>query len=279
MNKTAKDLWKPKKRIELLYKRSLKQAISKLESKIKNLTSLSDILREIRNFVNDKEFIKYAEATARKMVTHLFTDAGHTWRKAAKENSKGKIIYEALKKELQGPIGGAVNYQVQRNAEIIKTLPLDISQQVTKHIAEESMKGKRASQIADEIKEYFPHVTEAKAKLISRTEVSKTSTALTKARSDKLGIRAYIWTTSEDSRVRTAHAKMDDVICFFDEPIVPEKIFGMKSNLYPGLAGEFPNCRCFASPIINLDLITWPHKVCYRNKIVTMSRKQFESIM
>lgn len=213
-----------------------------------------------------------------KMVTHLFTDAGHTWREAAKENGKGNEIHQALKKEMQGPLGGAVNYQVQRNAEIIKSLPLDISREVTNHIAEESLKGKRASEIADEIKVLFPGVTNAKAGLIARTETSKTSTALTKARSEKLDINWYVWRTSEDARVRSSHFHMEDVLVNWDNPPSPEKLIGGKFVGYYH-AGNIYNCRCYPEPLVTLDFIKWPHKVYYGGKIQTMTRKQFESIV
>jgi SPP1 gp7 family putative phage head morphogenesis protein len=278
LNRTAKDLWKPKRRIEAMYKLFLKKAMEKLEKELANLENPRDILKAIRKFSNSMEFSDYAEALAGKMVTHVFTDAGRTWREAARENGKGRFIYEALKKELNGHIGGAVNEQIQRNAEIIKSLPLDISKQVTNHIAEESLKGKRASQIAEEIKEYMPHVTNAKASLIARTETSKTSTALTKARSENLGINWYVWRTSEDSRVRSSHNHMDDILINWNNPPSPEKLIGEKFVGYYH-AGNIYNCRCYCEPLVTLNYIKWPHKVYYQNRIQMMSRKQFEAIM
>lgn len=276
-NKAAKDLWKPKRRIEKMYLKTLKQAMKILQKNLNGLKNSTDILKEIKKFSNSSEFQKFAEGTAMKMVTHLFTDAGRTWREAARENGKGRVIYEALKKELESPLGGAVNYQIKRNAEIIKSLPLDISRQVTQHISQESLKGKRAAQLAEEIKEYFPHITEVKAGLIARTETSKTSTALTKARSEKLGINWYVWRTSKDSRVRNSHGHMDDVLINWDDPPSPEKLIGEKFVGYYH-AGNIYNCRCYCEPLVTLDFIEWPHKIYYGGKIQSMTRKQFQAI-
>lgn len=243
------------------------------------LKSLADILREIKKFSNSSEFQKFAEGTAMKMVTHLFTDAGRTWREAARENGKGRVIYEALKKELQGPIGGAINAQVEQNATLIKTLPQDVAREVTQHIAEEAFKGRRPEDLTEEIKELFSSKAQIRAQTIARTETAKANTALTHARSEQLGLNWYIWRTAEDVRVRSAHALMDDVICSWDDPPNPELLNHEKRNYGDYNPGEIFNCRCFPAPIVNIDFEKFPHKVCYQDKIITMTKKQFLEIM
>lgn len=238
-----------------------------------------DILRKIREFAQSREFNRLAQAAARKMVTHLFDDTGRTWRQAALTNSKGRMIYEAMRKALQGPLGSVIHQQVERNAEIIKTLPTDISKRVTQHIYRESMKGVRASEITKQIMTFFPDATKAKANLIARTETSKTSTALTQARSESVGIGWYRWRTSEDQRVRESHKLMDNVLVRWDDPPSPEKLDGIRSALGKYPAGGAPNCRCYPEPVISLDLISWPARVYRNGSITKMSRKQFEKIM
>lgn len=160
------------------------------------------------------------------------------------------MIYEALRKELQGPIGGAVNYQIQRNAELIKSLPLDIAKQVNEHILTEAMKGTRSVNIAEQIKVFFPHESEAKANLIARTETSKTATALTQARCESVGVQWYIWRTSEDSRVRSSHKIMDGVLVNWNDPPSPEQLSGVGKPYGRYHAGDTFNCRCYAEPIM-----------------------------
>lgn len=212
-----------------------------------------------------------------KMVTSLFSDSGKTWRQAARTNSKGKGIYEALKNELNGPIGKAINEQVKRNAKLIKSMPKSIRPQITNFIKEETQKGRRSENIAQDLLNKIPQMYESKAKVIARTEVSKTSTALTKARCDSLGVPIYIWRTSKDQRVRSSHDIMDDVIIFWDDPPSPEKLDGEKS-IGKYHAGNIYNCRCYPEPVIRLNFISWPHKVYYKGQIQTMTRSQFESI-
>lgn len=236
-------------------------------------------MKAIDKFIDSKEFQEHAEAAARKMVTSLFSDAGKTWREAARENSKGKPIYEALKHEIDTTqIGISIKEQTERNAKLIKSMPKSIRKDITDHVAEETFKGRRSEYIAEDLLNEFVHMTEAKSKLIARTEVSKTSTALTRARCENLGINWYVWRTSEDKRVRKSHDHMDDVLICWDNPPSPEKLKGIKSTLGYYHAGDCPNCRCYPEPVVSLDFIKFPHKVYYKGEIVAMTRKQFEAI-
>lgn len=252
--------------------------MERLNGLIDGLEDPIDILRVIKSFTNSRGFELYAQSVATKMVTHLFTDAGRTWRTAAHVNSQGQMMYRALMNEMSGPLGGYINFEIQRNAEYIKTLPLDIAKHVNEHILTESLKGKRSSDIAKEIRMLFPEKSKARANLIARTEVGKTSTALTQARSNILGIPAYVWRTSKDSRVRSSHDIMDGVIVLWDNPPSPEALDKEKSvGRYH--AGCIWNCRCYAAPIIDLDLIKWPAKVYQNGSVQRMPRKQFERLI
>lgn len=252
--------------------------MKKLEKKLGGLTNIDEIIRTIKKFSNDPEFKKYANKEAKKLVTNLFVDGGRTWREAARKSTQGRMIYERLKRELNGPLNGSISFEIQKNAEIIKSIPINISKEVTEHILTESMAGRRASSIAEDLQELIPKMTKNKAKLIARTETSKTSTALTKARCENLGINWYIWRTSEDVRVRSSHSHMEDVLVCWNNPPSPEALINEK---FVGVyhAGDIYNCRCYPEPVIKLDFIKWPHKVYANNKIIVMTRKQFELIM
>ncbi|WP_281759279.1 phage head morphogenesis protein, partial [Alicyclobacillus hesperidum] len=185
-----------------------------------------------------------------KMVTHLFTDAGRTWRQAAKVNSQGRMIYEALQKELQDtPTGRAMAKQIEANAQYITSVPRDISQAMTKHIASRALAGMRPEAVAAELQKMYPHLSDVKANLIARTEAAKTATALTQARCEEMGVKWYVWRTSEDSRVRESHRYMDRVLVSWDDPPSPEQLAG-ESHIYGHYhAGCIFNCRCYAAPL------------------------------
>lgn len=270
--------WQPRRRLELQYQKSLTHLGQSMLADIEHLTDPFEIANVIRGWLTNRLFQHFANETAQALVSGLFTTSAKTWREAAREQSNGRAIYDALRRELQGPIGAAVDFQIKRNAELIRSVPLDIANDIVKHIEAESMKGRRASAIAEDIFAKFPDVTRNKAKLIARTETSKTSTALTQARSESLGISGYIWRTSEDQRVRRSHDHMDGCIVFWRDPPAPEALIGVKSTLGKYHAGNAPNCRCYPQPVINLDYVSWPAKVYRVGEITRMTRVEFERI-
>jgi len=272
------NLWEPKRRIEEAFKKAITRLMNIIWRGIRFLTDPFKIDRYIKDAVNSKEFKLYARKAAMKMVTGLFADNGRTWREASRANMQGKMIYEMLNKNLSGRTGVILQQQIERNARLISTLPLDVSKHVTNHIKERSLAGKRASTIAEEIQLMFPGSSKARAALIARTEVSKTSTALTRARSEDIGIKWYVWRTSNDARVRSSHNVMSHVLVPWSSPPSPERLDNLRSVGHYH-AGEIWNCRCYAEPLIEVEYLSWPHKVYYGGEIVVMNRKQFEKVM
>jgi SPP1 gp7 family putative phage head morphogenesis protein len=269
------DLWEPKRRIETNYAQSLANFLKSLWKMALGLEDPLEIENLFRYAVLTDSFKKFAQATASKMVTSLFTDAGRTWRTAARENARGRELYQALQNELMGPVGDKVFDEIIKNAELIRTLPLDTAEYINRHIRNEVINGKRASDIAREIKELFPEKSHARAELIARTEVSKVNTALTQARCENLGLDWYVWRTEKDARVRESHRRMEGVLVNWSDPPSPEELAGERSyGKYH--AGNIFNCRCYPEPLTRVELIQWPHKVYHGGKIQMMTRAQFE---
>jgi SPP1 gp7 family putative phage head morphogenesis protein len=273
-----RDPWEPRQRLEHSYFQSLQEIINYLWESIKNTKEPYDIIRLLNHAFNAPEINRYAEQAAQSMVTHVWADGARSWREAARIGGKGNIILAALKNELHGPLGSLLNSQIQRNAQIIKTLPLDIADHVTDYIGREAMKGRRATDIAEDIQKMFPQNSRAKAQLIARTEVSKTSTALTQGRAEMMGLEYYEWRTSEDSRVRESHRKMDHVLIRWSDPPSPEELDHIKSTLGHYHAGNAPNCRCYPAPVLNFDRLTWPHKIYMNGQIQMMTLSKIKAI-
>ena len=181
--------------------------------------------------------------------------------------------------------------QVQRNAGIIKTLPLNISLDVTAYIERESVKGRRASDIMAEIAEKFPIHTKARAKLIARTEVSKTQSALTESRSRLYGVNWYVWRavggTGETDALVKAIAACRVCWCIgttlqhrrFCFQLSAKMVGRYHSTLGHYHAGCCPNCRCYAEPVIILDSYAWPMNMYSRGRISQNIVERFEEII
>lgn len=219
-----------------------------------------------------------AEIIALKFVTLCNSTDAKTWKEAAKGGSNNTKIIELLNKNLNGRIGAAVNQKVLDNARYIKTLPLNIAEQVTDFTKSQAYKGIRASEIAKEIQYKVDSYSKARADLIARTEASKAMTALTEARARDVGVNWYQWRTADDARVRNSHSHMEGVLVKWDDPPSPERLAGERSvGNYN--AGNVFNCRCYPSPLVTLNRVSWPAKVYFQGKIQNMTKEQFEKIM
>jgi uncharacterized protein with gpF-like domain len=277
------DLFSPVRRIEEQYRRSL-NSLSDEFIRIARSIPIADpfkIVDILRAFSETSWFVETAYSIASRMVTASKVDNANSWKEAASQSSRGRMIYAALRSEVQGPVGMAIRDLIDQNARLISTFPLDVAEKANRFILEESQKGRRAADIADDLMHQFPDVARGRIKLIARTEVSKASTALTRVRSEALNLPWYVWKSSKDVRVRPSHrflAKEGGCLIHWNDPPLPEALIGVKTTLTPAHAGEFPNCRCYCAPVLDLDNLPWAHRL-YRNGSVRMvTRSQFEKI-
>ena len=103
-------------------------------------------------------------------------------------------------------------------------------------------------------------MAESRARLIARDQIGKLNSQLTRERNEALGIDKYIWSTSEDERVRESHKVMNGKLCRWDDPTVYSDDGGQtwKSRASIGGEQEHPgipvNCRCISSPFMD-DLL------------------------
>lgn len=281
-------LWMPKRRIEVAFRTALLDIAKGIVMRVGETSDPQLVVATLEHIAKTPDFIRLSEAIALKMVTGLFDDTARTWREAAQNNGRGKEIYAALQKELLGAHGARIRALVKENAALIKTLPKHIADNVTAYVARETMKGRRASDIADEIRSMFPKDTKARAQLIARTQVSMTQTNLVRARAEDLGLDWYVWRAcggnNGDGRTRSSHRHMSGVLVRWSDPPAPEDLFPLrhvdgtpyKNTLGHYHAGQCSNCRCYPEPVVDLDLLNFPMRVYWNGHIERMPRKRFE---
>jgi len=164
---------------------------------------------------------------------------------AWKQNSAD--MGRALRDELiNAPTGSYYALLMDEQVGLIKSLPLDAAQRVHDLSQEALIQGERASTIAAKILE-TGQVTASRAKLIARTEVSRTASTLTQARARYAGSEGYIWRTSRDGDVRPTHRAQEGNYIRWDHPPKTDK------GLAPYHAGCGPNCRCYPEPVFPND--------------------------
>ena len=195
------------------------------------LPTISDILRRYADALTE-----WAEATASRMLAEVSGQDAKAWMDMSEEMGK------ALRDEIRNaPTGEVMRGLLAEQVTLIKSLPLDAAQRVHELTLKGIEDGTRASEIAKEIMR-SGQVSVSRARLIARTEVSRTASTLTQARAEHVGSTGYIWRTSGDSDVRHSHAKMNGKFVPWDQP---PTLDGMT-----GHAGCLPNCRCYPEPVI-----------------------------
>lgn len=274
------DFWKAKLTIERRYFNGINQFKTKLNKILKTYSSLSDILQGINDYTESQEFQAIAHGEALRMVESTVVTNARTWKEAARKSTKGRQIYELLRDETsQSKVFQGI---VKENASLIKSVPPYVSEKITKYITQETIKGRRPEEIAKEIRQYAPELSENRAKLIARTEVSKAQTAIIQSRAERLSMNYYTWDGAMDQRERPSHKIMQGVICDFRNPPAPEAILGIKSTLGHYHAGNCPNCRCSPVPVLDRDDAenkankrNGRLKIVQGNSIVSISKAEF----
>lgn len=179
----------------------------------------------------------WAETTARWLVADVARRNLNAWKTNSAD--MGRALRDEL---LNAPTGSYYALLMREQVDLIKSLPLDAAQRVHDLSQEALIKGERASTIAAKIME-TGHVTASRAKLIARTEVSRTASTLTQARAQYAGSDGYIWRTSRDGDVRPTHRAQEGRYIRWSTPPKTDK------GLAPYHAGCGPNCRCYPEPV------------------------------
>lgn len=245
-------------KVENAYRQSLRNVVREAERRVAGVDDPLQIQRILRDFMNSVQFEDMCGRAAHQMATTLAVGQQQSWREAAALSTRGREIFNALKREMDGYFGEVVRVTVIDNSRLIRSVPEDLARKLSQMANEGYQAGKRPEQIAEEMRKTIPEATNGRINLIARTETAKASTALVEARSVSLGIEWYTWKTAKDGdRVRESHRIMEGVLCRWSDPPSPESLAGMKSygNYHPGC---FPNCRCIALPVIALTDISFP---------------------
>ena len=265
------------------YKKKEKNSIDSLFGDLKNyFDSILKLVNKPEDYVayldkvtEEEPFANLSNSIATKIVKSQAKDNSRTWRQAAAKSGRGREIYKALLEDLEGT---RFDDLIAETANQIRTLPMDIADRIVKRIGELAVKGMRSADIAEEIRKAVPGYTKASSMRLARTQVAKTLASITEIRSRSINIPAYVWHTVGGPRVRDSHRRMNNVICLWNQPPSPEAINHQTNKGYYHPGGIY-NCRCYAEPLLSLEQVSWPHKVCYNGRITMMSEGRFKKII
>jgi len=235
---------KPNKSIEAAYAKALLSVVKKCES-IANkallevkpmfldspLSSFTSMLH-LKNQMLDLE--KFSLEATRK-----FTDSSNKFhRKAFVNELNRKMGIDVNNILTDKKIKKQIDICIRRNVELIKTIPKDYFNEIESIVR----KGIDEKSTFHSIREELLRINgknEYRARLIARDQTAKFNLQLNQARQEDLGIEEYMWSTSQDERVRPSHAAKEGKIFKWANP-----------PLDTGHPGEDVQCRCEAIPVI-----------------------------
>jgi len=249
----------------------LRKMVREIQKLMGNATSMTVAMKELNAYMNSADFKRFARLASERMATNSAAGIHRTWKEAAKASGRGKDIYKAISKELTGTATGrAVQDIVYRNSLLIKTVPHNVAEDLSKTANEMTRRGLRWEDISAEIQEKCVGLAKHEVNRIARTESAKATTALLQARCQDVGVDWYIWGSCKDERVRDSHKFMEGIVCRWSDPPNPEALSGkgqIRNSYHPG--GVY-NCRCVALPITDVRLMSFPCRVHVSGKLVTI---------
>lgn len=232
--------WKAQ-RAEAGYQRHLSRIARAIDGLVRggvdpeNPSDVAEVEATLRDYADI--LTPWATAVARRMIAEV----GARDRKAWREASEG--LGRALHREIeQAPVGHVMQERLAEQVRLITSLPREAAERVREIATGNIYAGVRAEEMAREILK-TGDVTLSRARLIARTETSRTVAELNRARAEHVGSTHFVWRTSRDAAVRPTHRVLEGKIFRWDDP--PECDPG-----FHALPGAIFSCRCHAEPIL-----------------------------
>ena len=185
------------------------------------------------------ELKPWAKEVTQAMHFDVYRRDAKSWFDLSREMGR------TLRKEIMAaPVGKTLRGLMNEQVDLITSLPRDAAKRVHS-LALETLTATagRADELTKEILR-SGQVSVGRAKLIARTETSRTAALLQEARAKYVGSESYTWRTSRDADVRPAHRKLEGKTFRWDDPPIADES-GIRAN-----PGTIWNCRCWAEPLL-----------------------------
>lgn len=182
---------------------------------------VSKIADELKDF-QDKEFVKQLEqslGTSIKSKSDWWDDLKKSW--------------------------------VDSNYNLIKSNATAFQSKIAVLVEQAITNGQSPKTLKEEIKKATTGLSDSKCALLARDQIGKAQSSISQMQMEEIGLEMYIWSTSNDDRVRDSHAVMEGLLCRWDDPTVYSDDGGKTWKDRPSgavllHAGQDIQCRCVA---------------------------------
>lgn len=197
-------------------------------------------------------------------LTKKLTELANLGRKLTVREWK-KVIFATLGINIMEDYYSGVMFKrlmdqwVSQNVDLISTIPHETLSTMKELVYEGYAKGQTTASIAKAIKDAYG-ISRSHALFIARDQCAKLNGDIQREQQMNAGITHYIWSTSDDERVRSCHAEFDGKVFSWNDP--PEIWYETKrGRVYTGRRchpGQDYNCRCIGRPVFNREGLDLP---------------------
>lgn len=180
------------------------------------------ILREIRDLVDSQAnlVIGLLPKFAKSLLIFTQKQVADSLSSLISISPKNNFIgIDIFKSQLNSKLEILAKSWVVTNSQLIKSIEEKLLNDVGMVILIGFRNGTNLKDLTKEIKEKFK-ISENRARLIARDQTAKLHANYIKYDMLNYGIKEYIWSTSNDERVRDSHKVLNNKICDWDNELV-----------------------------------------------------------
>lgn len=154
----------------------------------------------------------------------------------------------AVPPDLTEDVKDAISVEYTNNLDkYIKTFTDKMIPELRSEIQDNIFAGGRPDKLAKIIQAKYG-VTKRKAEFLAEQETSLLVSKYRESRYKAVGSRRYVWSTSQDGRVRHDHKDLNGKMFSWENPPISNKATGARNH-----PGEDFGCRCVARPILPIQ--------------------------
>lgn len=256
--KTVRGKFKASSEAERKFAQSLKKVARASAHVVEQHVGEDGVTLHRTKEMNDalESYSKKIEPWARSQSAKMLQQVQKSNKRAYQNKSKALSAGITLEAE-DSHIGMITRALLEEQVALIRSIPIEAGRRAQEIALKNVLTGTRAAPDQDTIAELqkqmgmTEEVATNRAKLIARTETARANAAINQARAMSVGSNQYRWHNSGDAAVRHSHKflkgkRLEGMIFSWDAP--PTLDDGMT-----GHPGTFPNCRCFAEPVFDVE--------------------------
>ena len=239
-----------KEAYELIYSLMISSSKSMIEEALKGYKIVDDLEDLEKTPPVSSVELSAVDLNTDKLILNVESAVSNSFAEFSKISIGERYIPAPVEKSLLN--NWKNNFLIQ-----CKSATNDLKKIISKDVYDSVMRGDALSVVRKKILESTNDYTKKKAQFIARDQVSKLNGSINKIQQKSVGINLYVWNTVGDARTRDSHAKLNGVICSWDDPTIYYKVEGNAlvkhkrlASMFIGNPSDDYQCRCFGLPFI-----------------------------